>query len=57
MTYYELLEQLKVCSLKTLQQTVTVYNIADDEFVPVYCTDYTDNQCQTLDPNHLVISF
>ena len=33
MTYLELLEKLTVCSSQTLQQQVTVYDIARDEFV------------------------
>jgi len=57
MTYMQLLEQLQCCSKETLQQTVTLYNIQQDEFVPAYTTDYTDTDEQTLDPNHLVITF
>ena len=40
-----------------LRQTVTLYSLECDEFVPAIGTDYTDDQCQTLDPDHLVISF
>ena len=57
MTYRKLLEQLQCCPSSTLDQTVTLYSIADDEFVPAYMTDYTDEESQILDPNHLVISF
>ncbi len=57
MTYRKLLEQLQCCPSSTLDQTVTLYSIADDEFVPAYMTDYTDEESQVLDPNHLVISF
>ncbi|AHB80906.1 hypothetical protein S-MbCM100_056 [Synechococcus phage S-MbCM100] len=57
MTYAELLEQLQCCSRETLQQTVTLYSLECDEFVPAIMTDYTDKDSQTLDPNHLVISF
>jgi len=57
MTYRKLLEQLQCCPSSTLDQTVTLYSIADDEFVPAYMTDYTDDESQVLDPNHLVITF
>ena len=57
MTYRKLLEQLQCCPSSTLDQTVTLYSIADDEFVPAYMTDYTDENSQVLDPNHLVITF
>ena len=57
MTYRKLLEQLQCCPSSTLDQTVTLYSIADDEFVPAYMTDYTDEESQVLDPNHLVITF
>lgn len=57
MTYRKLLEQLQCCPSSTLDQTVTLYSIADDEFVPAYMTDYTDEESQVLDPNHLIISF
>ena len=57
MTYRKLLEQLKCCPSSTLDQTVTLYSIADDEFVPAYVTDYTDEESQVLDPNHLIITF
>ena len=57
MTYRKLLEQLQCCSSSTLDQTVTLYSIADDEFVPAYMMDYTDEDSQILDPNHLVITF
>ena len=57
MTYRKLLEQLQSLPGSTLDQTVTLYSIADDEFVPAYMTDYTDDESQVLDPNHLVITF
>ena len=57
MTYLQLLEQLQVCSKETLQQDVTVYDISEDEFVPVSETYYTDENSQVLDPKHLYIAF
>ena len=57
MTYRKLLEQLQCCPSSTLDQNVTLYSIADDEFVPAYMTDYTDEESQILDPNHLIITF
>ena len=57
MTYLELLEKLQVCSKETLQQDVTVYDIAEDEFVPVSETHYTDKDSQILDPSHLYLAF
>ena len=57
MTYRKLLEQLQRCPSSTLDQTVTLYSIRDDEFTPAYMTDYTDSDDQVLDPNHLVITF
>ena len=56
MTYRELLEQLQSCPTKTLDQTVTLYSIADDEFVPAYMTDYTTEDT-SAHPDHLVITF
>ena len=57
MTYRKLLEQLQSLPGSTLDQTVTLYSIADDEFVPAYMTDYTDEDSEILDPNHFVITF
>ena len=57
MTYLQLLEQLQLCSRETLQQDVTVYDISQDEFVPVSETHYTDENSQILDPKHLYIAF
>jgi hypothetical protein len=57
MTYLELLEQLQCCSKETLQQTVTLYSIKDDEFTPAYMTDYTDSEEQVLNRDHLVITY
>ena len=57
MTYLQLLEQLQLCSKETLQQDVTVYDISEDEFVPVSETYYTDENSQILDPKHLYIAF
>ena len=57
MTYLELLEKLQVCSKETLQQDVTVYDIVEDEFVPVSEIHYTDKDSQVLDPSHLYLSF
>tara|TARA_Y100000022_G_scaffold16758_1_gene12850 strand:- start:1370 stop:1543 length:174 start_codon:yes stop_codon:yes gene_type:complete len=57
MTYLELLEKLQVCSNETLSQTVTVYDIAEDEFVPVSETHYTEEDSQVLDPAHLYLAF
>ena len=57
MTYLELLEKLQVCSNETLSQTVTVYDIAEDEFVPVCETHYTEADSQVLDPAHLYLAF
>ena len=57
MTYGELREVLMSMDEDHLRQTVTLYSLECDEFVPAIGTDYTDDQCQTLDPDHLVISF
>ena len=57
MTYLQLLEQLQTCSKETLQQTVTLYSIKDDEFTPAYMTDYTDGEELELNRDHLVITF
>ena len=57
MTYGELREVLMCMDEEHLRQTVTPYSLECDEFVPAIGTDYTDDQCQTLDPDHLVISF
>tara|TARA_B100000405_G_scaffold256190_1_gene190637 strand:- start:259 stop:432 length:174 start_codon:yes stop_codon:yes gene_type:complete len=57
MTYLELLEKLQVCSKETLQQDVTVYDIVEDEFVPVSEIHYTDKDSQVLDPSHLYLAF
>ncbi len=57
MTYGELREVLMCMDEKHLRQTVTIYSLESDEFAPAIGTDYTDDECQTLDPDHLVISF
>ena len=57
MTYMQLLEQLQCCSKETLQQTVTLYSIRDDEFTPAYMTDYTDSEELKLNRDHLVITY
>jgi hypothetical protein len=57
MTYGELREVLMSMDEEHLRQTVTLYSLECDEFVPAIGTDYTDNECQTIDPDHLVISF
>ena len=57
MTYGELREVLMSMDEEHLRQTVTLYCLEEDEFVPAIGTDYTDEQCQTIDPDHLVISF
>ncbi len=57
MTYEELLSELQELSPEQLKQNVTLYSIADDEFVPAYMTDVTDSDSQVLDPNHFVITF
>ena len=54
MTYKELLESLNELSAEQLNQTVTVYNAADDEYYPV-------NSCNVslvddvLDKDHFFI--
>ena len=57
MTYADLLKELQELSPEQLNQNVTLYSIAEDEFVPAYMTDMTDDEEQTLDPNHFVITF
>ena len=57
MTYGELREVLMSMDEEHLRQTVTLYCLEEDEFVPAIGTDFTDTECQTIDPDHLVISF
>ena len=57
MTYLELLEKLQCLPNSTLQQTVTFYDISQDEFVDASECHYSDNDTQVLDPNHLYIAF
>ena len=57
MTYADLLKELQELSPEQLNQKVTLYSIAEDEFVPAYMTDVTDSEEQVLDPNHFVITF
>ena len=57
MTYADLLKELQELSPEQLNQKVTLYSIAEDEFVPAYMTDMTDEEEQVLDPNHFVITF
>ena len=57
MTYAELLDELQQLSPEQLKQNVTLYSIAEDEFVPAYMPDVTDSEEQVLDPNHFVITF
>lgn len=57
MTYRQLLQQLLELSPEQLNQTATLYSIRDDEFVPVYGWDTTDNDSQILDPDHFILTF
>ena len=56
MTYAELREVLMSMDEEHLRQTVTLYCLEEDEFYAIG-TDFTDDECQTIDPDHLVISF
>ena len=56
MTYRELLSQLLDLDDAHLNQTVTLYSIADDEVVPMYQTDFTDSEDQVI-PDHFVLTF
>ena len=58
MSYRELRDTLNRLDDEHLNQTVTLYSLQDDEFVPAIMTDYTDETTlEHLDPDHLVITF
>ena len=52
--YYELLESLNELSAEQLNQTVTVYNAADDEYYPVYSCNVSLVD-DVLDKDHFFI--
>ncbi len=56
MTYGELLFQLQSLTKEQLQQTVTVYEPYQDEYVAVIDTDITNEEfCDVLDPDHFYL--
>ena len=58
MSYRDLRDTLNKLDEDHLNQTVTLYSLRDDDFVPAVMTDYTDETTlEHLDPDHLVISF
>ena len=58
MSYRELRDVLNDLDEEHLDQTVMLYSLQDDDFVPVIMTDYTDETTlEYLDPDHLVITF
>ena len=50
MTYADLLKELQELSPEQLNQNVTLYSIAEDEFVPAYMTDMTDEEDENPRP-------
>ena len=58
MSYRELRDVLNDLDEEHLDQTVMLYSLQDDDFVPAIMTDYTDETTlEHLDPDHLVITF
>ena len=58
MSYRELRDVLNDLDEEHLDQTVMLYSLQDDDFVPVIMTDYTDETTlEHLAPDHLVITF
>ena len=58
MSYRELRDTLNKLDDEHLDQTVMLYSLQDDDFVPVIMTDYTDETTlEHLDSDHLVITF
>ena len=58
MSYRDLRDTLNRLDDDHLDQTVTLYSLQDDDFVPAIMTDYTDvTTLEHLYPDHLVITF
>ncbi len=58
MSYRDLRDTLNRLDEDHLDQTVTLYSLQDDDFVPAIMTDYTDESTlEHLDSDHLVITF
>ncbi len=53
MTYKQLIEKLQTCSPEQLEQTVTVWNVWDDEFTPVSGAPVNKEGSETLDTDVL----
>ena len=52
MTYKELKAHIDVMDEEQLNQDVTLYDSADDEFCPIDDISFADNLCDVLDTNH-----
>ena len=52
MTYRELLNDLKKMKVERLDDTVTVFNPADEEFTAVVDGEFSDDEVDVLDEGH-----
>jgi len=55
MTYKDLLDQLMMMDEEQINQSVTIYNTDDDEYIPVSHTE-TTSEADVLDENHFYLA-
>lgn len=55
MTYKQFAEYIMGLTEQQQNQTVTLFNPRADEYYAA-CVSYTDESCDVLDPNHLVLT-
>lgn len=56
LTYQDILERIQALTPEQRQQTATIWDKQQDEFLPVVATMTTDETCMALDPGHFVLS-
>jgi hypothetical protein len=56
MTYQQLLEKLQSLNKEQLNQTVTIYEPYEDEYIAAIDAGFSeDATCDALDPNHFYL--
>lgn len=58
MTYEQLINQLQKLPKERLQDTVTIFNTAEDEMLPVVSSGVADqDDMDIIDPGHFYLTF
>lgn len=55
LTYRKLKEAIEAIPENQLDDNVTIYDPADEEFYQALTTEITDEEVDVLDPGHLII--